>query len=159
MTEGAADTPALAALAAAGLDHVLVRTRRADSIEEAAQLRGVPVAAILKTLVVRRGEGDFVFVLVPGDRAIDWGKLRRRLGVRRLSLPDAAAAYDATGYERGAITPFGSTRAWPVVADEAILRATTVSIGGGGHGVSVLIDPRLLVEHLEAQVADVTKPG
>lgn len=33
-------------------------------------------------------------------------------------MPDAAAAKEATGYERGTITPFGSTRPWPVVADE-----------------------------------------
>jgi Cys-tRNA(Pro)/Cys-tRNA(Cys) deacylase len=159
VTEGGADTPALTALAASGLDHEVIRTRRADSIEEASELRGVPVAAILKTIVVRRGEGDYVFVLVPGDRAIDWGKLRRHLGVRRLSLPDASAARDATGYERGAITPFGSTQAWPVVADEAVLRSTPVSIGGGAHGVSVMIDARLLVARLAAAVADVTKPA
>jgi len=40
-------------------------------------------------------------VLVPGDRAISWSKLRTLLGVSRLSMPDAAVAREVTGYERG----------------------------------------------------------
>ena len=67
--------------------------------------------------MVRRGEGDFLFVLVPGDREISWPKLRTHLAVNRMSMPDAATALEVTGYERGTITPFGSTTAWPVVAD------------------------------------------
>lgn len=153
----APDTPALAYLASTDLEHEVVRTRRADSVEDAARLRGMPVAAILKTIVVRRGDGDYVFVLVPGDRAIDWGKLRKHLGVRRLSLPDAEAAREATGYERGAITPFGSTRPWPVVADALVTELDSVSIGGGDHGVSVTIAGKDLLDHLAADVVDVTK--
>ena len=126
-------------------------------MEEAAAKRGVAVSALIKTLVVRRAEGAYVFVLVPGDRAIDWGKLRRHLGERRLSLPDAAEAREATGYERGAITPFGASNEWPVVVDAAVLGHDTVSLGGGGQGVSVKLSPQPMIEVLGAQVADVTK--
>lgn len=144
------DTPALDYLAGTDLDYEVVRTRRASSVEEAAELRGVPVEAVLKTLVLRRGDDDYVFVLVPGDRAMDWAKLRGHLGVRRLSLPDADQARVVTGYERGAITPFGAARSWPVVADRRIAGGGPVSIGGGAHGVSVTIDPSVLVAALDA---------
>lgn len=155
--DGAPDTPALDYLAATGLDYEVTRTGRVRSIEEAAEKRGVPVAAVLKTLVVRIEEGSYAFVLVPGDRAIDWAKLRGHLAVRRLSLPDADEAREVTGYERGTITPFGSTRAWPVVADARVMDFEVVSIGGGAHGVSVSIAPGSLCEHLNADVVDVTK--
>ena len=62
------------------------------SLAEAAQARGVTPADVVKTLVVRRGDDDFLFVLVPGDRTISWPKLRALLGVSRLSMPDAATA-------------------------------------------------------------------
>jgi Cys-tRNA(Pro)/Cys-tRNA(Cys) deacylase len=75
--------------------------------------------------------------------------------VSRLSMPDAATAKDVTGYERGTITPFGSLRAWPVVADERI-RGRTVSIGAGAHGVAATVDGDDLVTSLDATVADVT---
>ena len=108
--------------------------------------------------MIRRGEGDYVFVLVPGGRQIDWPKLRAHLGVKRLSLPDAEEAKAATGYERGAITPFGATNAWPVIADVAIPDTPVVAIGGGGHGINLHLAGSDLVASLGAEVVDVTGP-
>ena len=148
---------ALAALAEAGVAHRVVRHGPVRSLAEAAQARGVEPADVVKTLVVRRGEDDHLFVLVPGDREISWPKLRTLLGVSRMSMPDAVAAKAATGYERGTITPFGSTRPWPVVADER-LRGRTVTLGAGAHGVAVAVDADEAVAALTGRWADVTEP-
>jgi Cys-tRNA(Pro) deacylase len=148
-------TAAIRAVEAGGIPHRVVRTEPARSAEESAEFQGIPLAALLRTIVVRRGDDDYLFVLVPGDRTIGWPKLRALLGVSRLSMPDAATAKDVTGYERGTITPFGSLRAWPVVADERI-RGRTVSIGAGAHGVAATVDGDDLVTSLDATVADVT---
>ena len=145
------------ALDAAGLAYRVVEHGPVRSLAEAAVARGVEPADVIKTLVVRRGDDDYLFVLVPGDRTISWPKLRALLGVSRLSMPDAAAAKDATGYERGTITPFGSTRAWPVVADER-MTGRTVTLGGGEHGVAVLVAADAAVRALGGTVADVTEP-
>ncbi len=149
---------ALAAVEASGLTHVVTRHGRVGSLAEAAAARGVAPRDIVKTMVVRRGDGDYLFVLVPGDREIAWARLRAVLGVSRLSMPDAATAQQATGYERGTITPFGSTTAWPVVADESLTGdpERLVSLGAGAHGVAVTVPALDLLEHLHAQVADVT---
>lgn len=147
---------ALAAVAAAGVAHTVVRHGPVRSLAEAAAARGVEPAAVVKTMVVRRGDGDFLFVLVPGDREIAWPKLRALLGVSRLSLPSAEEALAVTGYARGTITPFGATTAWPVVADAA-LAGTRVTLGGGAHGVAVLLDADEAITALHAQVADVTE--
>ena len=106
--------------------------------------------------MVRRAEDDYVFVLVPGGRRFDWPKLRTHLGVSRLSLPDADEALAATGYERGAITPLGARRSWPVILDASALRRDLVAIGGGARGVNVHVASQALVEHLGAAVVDVT---
>ena len=149
---------AVGALEASGLNYTITRHGPVGSLAEAAAARGVAPAGIVKTLVVRRAEDDFLFVLVPGDRTISWPKLRALLGVQRLSMPDASVARDVTGYERGTITPFGSVRSWPVVADERVL-GRTVSLGAGAHGVGATVDGDALVETLGAQVADVTDPA
>jgi len=155
-----ADTPALRALEDSSLAVRVVRTERARSAEESARLQGIEPDHLLRTIVVRRAADDYVFVLVPAGRQIDWPKLRAHLGVSRLSLPDAAEARDATGYERGAITPFGSSRAWPVVADAAVAELEgDVAIGGGAHGVNLHVAARELLPHLGADVADVTRPA
>src|SRR5215469_18401938 len=98
-------SPAIDALESAGIAYRVIRHGPVRSLAEAANARGVEPADVVKTMVVRRGDGDFVFVLVPGDRSISWPKLRALLGVSRLSMPDAALAREVTGYERGTITP------------------------------------------------------
>jgi Cys-tRNA(Pro) deacylase len=146
---------AIAAITAAGVAHTVTRIGPVRSLEEAAAARGIEPRDIVKTLVVRRGEDDFLFVLVPGDREISWPKLRELLGVSRLSMPTAQVAKDVTGYERGTITPFGSGRAWPVVADQTVA-GRAISIGGGAHGVALTVDGSDVIRALSAQVADVT---
>lgn len=148
---------AIAAVTAAGVAHTVTRIGPVNSLEEAAAARGIQPRDIVKTLVVRRGEDDFLFVLVPGDREISWPKLRALLDVRRLSMPDAQVARDVTGYERGTITPFGSSRAWPVIADETVA-GRVISLGGGAHGVALTVDGSDVIQALGAQVADVTDP-
>ncbi len=151
---------ALHAVVASGLEYTVTRHGRVRSLEEAAAARGVEPRDIVKTLVVRRGEGDHLFVLVPGDREIAWPKLRELLGVSRLSMPDAEVAREATGYERGTITPFGSTTAWPVVADASLTGDPQrwISMGAGAHGVAVTVRAEAALAHLDARVADVTEP-
>jgi Cys-tRNA(Pro)/Cys-tRNA(Cys) deacylase len=140
----------------AGLAFDLVRTERPSSAEESARFQGIGLEQLLRTIVVRRGANDYVFVLVPGGRQIDWPKLRAHLGTRRLSLPDREEARDATGYERGAITPFGATTAWPVVADATVRATGRVAIGAGAHGVNLHLASPDLLEALHATEADVT---
>src|SRR5918992_6110975 len=147
------DTPAIRALSGSDLDYRIVRTDRPNSVEESAALQGIEVGALLRTIVVRRGADDYVFVLVPGGRQIDWPRLRAHLGVKRLSLPDQAEAREATGYERGAITPFGSSRAWPVIVDARVAGLRRVAIGGGARGVNLHLAARDLGAYFDAGVA------
>jgi prolyl-tRNA editing enzyme YbaK/EbsC (Cys-tRNA(Pro) deacylase) len=151
-------TPAILAIEALGIAHRVVRTGAANSAEESASMQGIPLGALLRTIVVRRGEDDYLFVLVPAGRRFDWPKLRGHLGVSRLSLPDADEAQRVTGYVRYTITPFGSTNAWPVLADLALLDQPVVAIGGGARGVNLPPAPADLVASLGATVVDVSVP-
>lgn len=152
-------TPALEAIADSGLEYHVVRTALPESAEQSAELQGIPLGALLRTIVVRRGADDYLFVLVPVGRRLDWPKLRAHLGVKRMSLPDADEALAVTGYVRFTITPFGASRPWPVIADASLLEQPIVSIGGGARGVNIHLQPDALVAHLTADVVDVTEPG
>lgn len=146
--------------AARGLDVDFVELRDATgreprSLEEAAVILGISPAAILKSLVVKRSDGTFLFALVPGDRTIGWAKLRAVVGVNKLQLPEAAVTFAATGYERGTITPLGSQTAWPVYIDQRVM-GHRVSLGAGEHGLSVFVDANSLVTAFGATVADIS---
>ena len=149
---------ALAAIEAAGIPFTVTRHGPVRSLEEAAAARGVQPGDIVKSLVVRRADDDFLFVLVPGDRQFSWPKLRALLGVARMSMPDAATAKAATGYERGTITPFGATTAWPVIADERI-RGREISLGAGRPGIALAVPADAAIAVLNATVADISEPG
>lgn len=148
--------PALAALTSANIEHRVITHGPVSSLEQAAAARGVEVPDVVKTLVVRRSDDDYYFVLVPGDREISWPKLRTLLDVNRLSMPDAATAKAVTGYERGTITPFGAITAWPVIADER-LRGRTVTLGAGEHGTAVALNADEAVEALDGTYADISE--
>jgi Cys-tRNA(Pro)/Cys-tRNA(Cys) deacylase len=137
-----------------GIEVELVERPAADSLEGAAALLGLEPSSIVKSLVVGRSDGTFLFALVPGDRQIAWAKLRAAVGVNKLRLPSAEEALAATGYERGTITPLGSSTAWPVFADERI--TGRIAMGAGAHGFSAFVDAAALLPALHATVADIT---
>lgn len=118
---------------------------------------GIAPSDIVKSLVVKRSDGTFLFALVPGGQAISWPKLRAAVGVNKLQMPPADVALAATGYERGTITPLGSTTAWPVYADESIV-GRKVAMGAGEHGYSMFVDADALVAAYGAIVADISVP-
>jgi Cys-tRNA(Pro) deacylase len=148
----------LADASARGLDVQVVERLAANSLEEAARILGIQPADIVKSLVVKHKDGSFLFALIPGDRQISWPKLRKLIGVNKLSLPAAEAAFEATGYERGTITPLGSTSSWPVYADSTIA-GRRITLGAGEHGYSAFVDADALTAALDAVVADITEPN
>jgi Cys-tRNA(Pro)/Cys-tRNA(Cys) deacylase len=141
---------------ARGIPVEIIERMPASSLEEAASILGIRPGDIVKSLVVRRHDGSYLFALVPGDRQISWPKLRAVVGVNKLRLPEAELALEATGYERGTITPLGSTTVWPVFADERIA-GKRVSMGAGEHGYSLFVQADDLVRGLEATLADITE--
>lgn len=140
-----------------GLEVDVVPRPDATSLEHAASLLGIEPGDIVKTLVVKRHDGDFLFALVPGGRKISWSKLRTLVGVNKLSLPPADAALEATGYPRGTITPLGSSTAWPVYLDASAV-GRRVALGAGDQGFSAFVDADALATAYDAIVADITDP-
>lgn len=152
-----ADTPDTAAtrfLTEHGIPHRLVGYGRVRSAEEAAEARGIELSALVKTLVIRVEEGSYILALVPGDRGLDYPKLRQYLGVRRLTMPDPEEAKMATGYERGTITPFAAGE-HRIVIDQRLVALPEISLGVGAHGWAVHLHPDEVVA-LGAESADIS---
>ena len=150
-----AQSPAISALEAGGLEYRLVEYGEVHSAEEAARARGIPIAALAKTLVVRVEENSYVLVLVPGDRGMDYKKLRAHLGTRRLTMPDPEEARKATGYERGTITPLGAGEHRTIV-DERLIDLPEISLGSGIRGIAIHLAPTTLLSLPYAESASVS---
>lgn len=140
--------------AARGLDVEVVEHLEAQSLAELADVLSIEPDDIVKSLVVKRHDGNFLFALIPGGRQISWPKLREVVGVNKLRMSDDGMALDATGYRRG-VTPIGSTTAWPVVADERIV-GRRIAMGAGTGGRIAFVDADALVAAFGAAVTDIS---
>jgi Cys-tRNA(Pro)/Cys-tRNA(Cys) deacylase len=157
----AAATPALGALARAGVEH-RVHTYDHDPAapsfgREAAEALGVEPGRVYKTLVAKVGDG-LVVALVPVLGSLDLKALAAALGAKRAELADPAVAERTTGYVVGAISPLGQKKRLPTVVDESAGASATVFCSGGRRGLEIEMAPADLVRLTGARVAPIARP-
>lgn len=112
-------------------EHAPVRTS-----EEAARVRGTPLEAGAKALVVRT-EGGFVHCVLPAHLKADNGLLRGLLGTRKLRFATPEELLTLTGCVPGAVPPFGNLFGLPVLVEEALCQNERVAFNAGSNAVSI----------------------
>lgn len=133
----------------------------ARSVEEAVAALGVEVGDIVKTLVARAkrtqsaAESEFVLALIPGDKAVDWAKLRKLAGFKKMSMASPEEGLEATGYHPGTINPFGTTSSLPVYADESI--SGRIAMGAGEPDLNLYVDSSELFESFSVTTGDIAR--
>jgi Cys-tRNA(Pro) deacylase len=110
------------------------------SLEQAARERGHQPDQVIRSIVFRVAKDEFVMVLMAGDRQISWPKLRRHLGQSRLTLATEEEVRRVTGYERGAVAPFGLPHPMRLLADESAFACEEVSLGSGVRGTAIILN-------------------
>lgn len=83
---------------------------------DAAHALGVPVGAIVKSLVFA-ADGAPVLVLASGDHQVDTTKVARVLDVAHVGRADADLVRDATGFAIGGVAPLGHPHPLRTVID------------------------------------------
>lgn len=137
----------------------------AHSVAEAAASLGVEPREIVKTLVAKAKvtqssrEHSYVLALIPGDRQVDWAKLRRLAGMKKMSMASREEGREATGYQPGAINPFGAQSAegvrWPVYADASI--SGRIAMGAGEQDLNLFVDSEALFSAFEVITGDISR--
>ncbi len=79
----------------------------------------------------------------------------RGLEIEMVVRPVADPALEATGFERGTITPLGSSTTWPVFADVSMVGGR-VAMGAGEAGYSTFVEADGLTAASGATGADIT---
>ncbi len=112
------------------------------SLEQAARERKQLPDQVIRSIVFRVGKAEFLMVLIAGDRQIAWPALRHHLGQSRLTLATEAEVRSVTGYERGAVAPFGLPHPLKILADESVFKQEEVSLGSGVRGTALIMTSR-----------------
>lgn len=109
------------------------------SLEQAAQERGQEPGQVIRSILFRISQDNYVMVLVAGPNQVSWQALRSYLGQSRLTMASKEDVLAVTGYQLGAVSPFGLPQPLRVLVDRNVFFPDEVSIGSGVRGVSVII--------------------
>ena len=109
------------------------------SLEQAAQERGQEPGQVIRSILFRISQDNYVMVLVAGPKQVSWQALRSYLGQSRLTMASKEDVLAVTGYQLGAVSPFGLPQPLRVLVDRNVFFPDEVSIGSGVRGVSVII--------------------
>jgi Cys-tRNA(Pro)/Cys-tRNA(Cys) deacylase len=158
---GPSGTPALVALAAAGVPHTTHAYGHDPSSDvgyglEAAQVLGIPPAQVYKTLMTTV-DGTLTVAVVPVTGRLDLKALAQAVSGKKAAMAERAAAERATGYVAGGISPLGQKTTHPTVVDETVWLFDTVFVSGGRRGLDVELAPDDLVRLTSATVADIAR--
>ena len=104
--------------------------------EEAARVRGTPLASGAKALICK-GEDRFVMFVVPADRKLDSRAVRRVKGWRKLRFATREEVLEITSLAPGSIPPFGSLFSLPTLCDERLGENEVINFNAGDHSISV----------------------
>jgi Cys-tRNA(Pro)/Cys-tRNA(Cys) deacylase len=157
-----AATPALAALAKAGVPHEVVKFEHdpresafgVEAVDALTRAGTIAPEQIYKTLVIAVPDGLAVAVL-PASARLSLKAAANALGLARAAMAEPAAAERATGYVVGAISPFGQRKPLPMVLDTGALAWERIYCSAGRRGWDVAIAPGDLIRVTGAITADI----
>ena len=123
---------------------------------------GMPAEQVFKTLLVTGGPNIYRFAVIPGDAELDFKKLARASGLRKLEMAPLKDVQPLTGYIRGGVTLFGCRKPYPVYIDETAVLFDKISVSAGARGTQLILDPNDYLRaaqalEVEVQTADLTK--
>jgi Cys-tRNA(Pro) deacylase len=121
--------------------------------EEAARAAGCKLEQIVKTLVFVC-DGEYVLVLVPGDRRADERKVAAEMEAHDVRVARAKEVVDATGFEPGAVAPFPRRDVIAALIERTLLQHTEVWIGAGSPAHMATLAPSDLQRLAGARAAD-----
>jgi Cys-tRNA(Pro)/Cys-tRNA(Cys) deacylase len=134
------DPPVSRALTDASVPHRVFRhPGPVNSLEQAARERGQEPEQVVRSLVFRLAKGSYAMVLVAGPEQVSWRALRSYLGQSRLTMAKREEVLGVTGYEIGAVSPFGLPAPMRTLVDVGVLAQEEVSIGSGERGTTVIL--------------------
>jgi Cys-tRNA(Pro)/Cys-tRNA(Cys) deacylase len=112
------------------------------TIEEVARQRGERPEQIVRSILFRLSSEEFLMVLIAGPGQISWKALRVYLNQSRLTTATEEEVIRVTGYQIGAVSPFGLPQPVRTLVDESVLAEEEISIGSGQRGLAVILQKK-----------------
>ena len=132
--------PVSIALEQLGVPHTVFRHENpVHSFEQAASDRGQRASQVVRSILFRIAEDEFIMALVAGPAQVSWKILRKHLGKSRVSMATEDEVLAVTGYRIGTVGPFGLLNQVKVLIDSSVMLEEEISIGSGMRNTAVIM--------------------
>lgn len=122
-----------------------------------AEMVGMPIEKVFKTLVARGDKTGVLMACIPGDGELDLKELAAVSGNKRVEMVHLNEVLGLTGYVRGGCSPLGAKKAYPVYLDVGAETQSTISISAGKRGEQIILAPADLIRAANATVAKLNR--
>ena len=131
------------------------QARKQFTAEGVAEDLGVPVAWVVKAMIVQGSDRSFSLVVIPGDLQLSLKKVGAALGDKNVAMAQQRDVQRVTGYQVGAVSVLGYRRKdIPTYLDQNVLSLERAIISSGRPDMGLEMDPQDLLHALRAQVGD-----
>jgi len=120
----------------AGVPFDIMRHEPVFTSEEAARVRGAPLASGAKALICKTDE-RFVMFVMPADRRLDSKLVRKQCGVKSLRFATREEVLKLSGLAPGSIPPFGSLFGLATWCDALLAAQERINFNAGDHSISI----------------------
>ena len=132
--------PVSIALEKLGVPHQIFRHENpVTSFEQAAGERGQRLSQVVRSILFRIADDEFVMALMAGSAQISWKVLRKHLGKSRVTMATEDEVLAVTGYRIGTVSPFGLPNPLKVLIDPSVLNEEEISIGSGIRNTAIIL--------------------
>ncbi|MBC7091855.1 MAG: YbaK/EbsC family protein [Nitrososphaeria archaeon] len=123
---------------------------------DAAKAAGIELNRLTKNLVSKTDSGEYVLLIVPGDKKVDLDKAAKVLGVRKIRLVPFDKAEEVSGYPPGGTPSIGHKTPMKIIMDRSLLSHRTVFCGGGSRTKLLELRTEDIVRIGKAIVSDIS---
>ena len=122
-----------------------------------AQVSGLDIKTIFKTLVARGDKTGIIMAVIGGGEELDLKALAKASGNKSVEMIALKELLPLTGYVRGGCSPLGAKKNYPVYLDSRALTLEKISISAGQRGMQIVLSPQDLVKAVKATVAELVQ--
>lgn len=121
-----------------------------------AEVSGLDIKTIFKTLVARGDKTGIIMAVIGGDDELDLKALAKASGNKSVEMIALKELLPLTGYMRGGCSPLGAKKNYPVYLDSRAVKLEKISISAGLRGMQLVLAPQDLIKAVNATVAPLT---
>lgn len=123
---------------------------------DAAKVAGLELNRLTKNLISRTDLGEYILLIVPGDKKVDLEHVAKVLGVKKVRLVPFDQAEQISGYPPGATPSIGHKMNMKTVFDRSLMDFGTIYCGGGTREKLLELKTNDVLQLSKALISDIS---